>query len=383
MVSKLSYPQVWMLLLSIIVADWSVALLIRLSRGIGALDRPHSYKIHREEMPFLGGIGVFVGFAVALFTIVTIPSLASLEANRQLLGILLGAVIVMVLGCIDDFRPLPATFKLACLFGVTLLLLKFDVTLTLTRARAFDVGLTLFWIAGMASAVNSLDNMDGAALGVSAVASFFAFLVAWDSYQTQFSFVAIALCGACVGALRHNFKPARIFIGDNGSLLLGFLLASMMVMGGWAHGDPWKAVLLPCIILVVPLYDITLSTVLRYKNGVVRSIRQAIVYCGRDHVSHRLVALGLSQREAVLTLYLFGIAGGMIAYSLASEKVGPSVYWPVIGAGIVVLGCVGAMLDHADVYGVRPEAVPPAGDAPPAAPRPAPGEAGRDVGGEA
>lgn len=363
MPSKLAYPQVWTLLISIIAADWAVSLLIPLCHRIGALDRPHTYKSHRAPMPFLGGVGVFIGFASAMFSVLVIPSF---QENLPLVGILLGALLVTVMGCVDDFRPIPATVKLLILFGVTFLLTQFHVVLNLLSgipalqvhvAPGLSVGaladmvLTLFWIAGVSSAMNSLDNMDGAALGISAIAAFFTFLIAWYSYQTQFSYVSIALCGACLGALRYNFKPARTFIGDNGSLLLGFLLSALMVVGGWAHEDRVKAVLLPCVVLVVPLFDITLATFLRYKNGVVRSMREAILYCGRDHLSHRLVALGLSQREAVLSLYLFGIAGGMIAYLLASDRAGPSVYGPVVGAGIVVLIGVGMLLDRAEVYG--------------------------------
>jgi UDP-GlcNAc:undecaprenyl-phosphate GlcNAc-1-phosphate transferase len=355
MISKLTYPHVWVLLSSILIADWAVALLIPFAHRIGAVDRPHSYKIHREPVPFLGGVGLFAGFAIALFTILTFPSF---DENLPIAGILLGSVVIMTVGCLDDFRHIAATVKLAILFGVTVLLQKFDVTLSLTGWPAIDVTLTLFWIAGVSSAMNSIDNMDGAALGISAIASFFAFLIAWYSFQTRFSFLSIALCGACVGALRHNFKPARTFIGNGGSLLLGFLLSATMVHGGWSADDPWKAILLPCVILVVPLYDITLSTVLRCRSGVVRTLREAIVYCGKDHLSHRLVALGLSEREAVLTLYLFGIAGGIIGYSLAPAEVGPAIYWPVVAAGIVVLGGVGVLLDHADVYGTRGESGP-------------------------
>jgi len=156
--------------------------------------------------------------------------------------------------------------------------------------------------------------------------------------------------GACLGFLRYNWKPARIFLGDNGSLLLGFLLAALTVQCGWSRGDRIKAIIVPCAILCVPLYDITLSTILRIVRGVVKNPIEAIVYCGRDHLSHRLVALGLSKREAVLVLYLFGMISGTVAVIVVRPEVKPSTYWPITAVGVLALAALGVILDRAKVY---------------------------------
>ena len=202
--------------------------------------------------------------------------------------------------------------------------------------------------------MNSMDNMDGAAGGVAAIAAFWIFYVAWYSLplgQPHATYVAVALVGACLGFLRYNFfSPARIFLGDNGSLVLGFLLAALTVQTGWSRSDPFKAVIVPCAILCVPLYDITLSTLLRIRQGVVRGPIEAIVYCGRDHLSHRLVALGLSKREAVLLLYLFGMVSGTVGIIVLRPEVTRAVYLPMAAAGLVVLVLLGAWLDRAKVY---------------------------------
>ncbi len=350
MIVQLNHPQFWMLILAWLAADLATPLVIRLCHRVGALDRPHSYKIHSEPVAVLGGVAVYLAFAASLFSLLRFPNFMEF---RDVLGIVLGGLAVLGLGVVDSFRPLWAPAKLLGLLGVTLLLSAFGVRIQLTGLAWLDLSLTLLWIAGVSSAMNSLDNMDGAATGTAAVASFWTFYIAWYSEgggQPRVSFVAIALLGSCLGFLRYNFKPARVFLGDSGSLLLGFLLAALMVQTGWARSDPLKAVIVPCAILSVPLYDITLSTLLRIKNRVVRGPIEAIVYCGRDHLSHRLVALGLSQREAVLMLYLFGMLSGTIAIIVARPEVGPETYLPVTAVSLLALAALGAILDRARVY---------------------------------
>ena len=347
-----------MLILSWFVADLVTPLVIRLCHRIGALDRPHTYKTHAEPIPLLGGVAVYLAFAAALFSILRFTSL---EENRDVFAIVAGGLAVLILGVIDGFRPIWAVAKLLILLGVTLLLARFGVRIALFGVWGPDLALTLLWIAGVASAMNSLDNMDGAATGVAAIASFWTFYVAWyfeGGGQPRVSYVAIALLGACLGFLRYNFRPARIFLGDGGSLLLGFLLAALTVQAGWARRDALKAVLVPCSILCVPLFDITLSTILRVRHGVVRGPFEAIVYCGRDHLSHRLVALGLSPREAVLILYLFAMIGGSVGVIIAREGVTRRTYLPLAVVSLVALGVLGVILDRAPVYPPKPGAPP-------------------------
>jgi UDP-GlcNAc:undecaprenyl-phosphate GlcNAc-1-phosphate transferase len=363
-IAQLNYPQLWMLILAWFVADLATPLVIRLCRRIGALDHPRGHKTHREPTPILGGLAVYAAFAAALFSILRFPDSA---AHTDILAIVLGGFGVMALGMIDSFRPLWAPAKLAVLVLATLLLARFGVRITLTGLPAADLALTVFWVAGVASAMNAVDNMDGAAAGLAAVASLWILYVAWytEPYgQPRVSYVAVALLGACLGFLRYNFRPARIFLGDSGSLLLGFLLAALTVQAGWARGDAVKAVAVPCAILCVPLYDITLTTILRVRRGVVRGPVEAIVYCGRDHLAHRLIALGLSPREAVLVLYLFGMIGGAVGVILARPEVGPRLYVPVLAVSAVLLAALGWILDRAPVYESAADALAVAPSAP-------------------
>jgi UDP-GlcNAc:undecaprenyl-phosphate GlcNAc-1-phosphate transferase len=354
-----------MLILAWFVADLATPLVIRLSHRVGALDRPHTYKIHQEPTALLGGVAVYLAFAAAIFTILRFSNYADYKDVFAILG---GGFIVLILGVIDGFRPLWAVAKLGVLLLVTLLLARFGVRIGITGYWAVDLALTLLWISGVSSAMNSMDNMDGAAAGTAAIAAFWTFFVAWyspPSGQPHVSYVAIAILGACLGFLRYNLsRPARIFLGDNGSLVLGFLLASLAVQTGWARGDRLKAVIIPCAILCVPLYDITLSTLLRIKQGVVKGPIEAIVYCGRDHLSHRLVALGLSRREAVLVLYLLGMLSGAIGIIIARSEVGPSVYIPVTAVCLSSLVGLGVVLDRAKVYPHQTSATPPVPEVP-------------------
>jgi UDP-GlcNAc:undecaprenyl-phosphate GlcNAc-1-phosphate transferase len=361
-IAQLNYPQVWMFILAWFLADLGVPLFIKLSHRIGFLDRPHTYKTHQQPVALLGGAGIYLAFTCTLFSVLRFPQPSQ---YMDIFAIAVGGLFVLILGIVDGFRPLWAVGKLGVLLGVTFLLSHFGVRISLTGIWAADVGLTLLWIAGVSSAMNSLDNMDGAAGGTAAIAAFWTFYVAWYTGpwgQPHVSYVAIALMGACLGFLRYNWSPARVFLGDNGSLLLGFLLAALTVQCGWSRGDRLKAVIVPCAILCVPLYDITLSTILRIRRGVVKNPIEAIVYCGRDHLSHRLVALGLSKREAVLVLYLFGMISGTVAVIVVRPEVDASVYVPVVIASLVVLTIFGAILDRAKVY--------PGQDAPSEAPRP-------------
>jgi UDP-GlcNAc:undecaprenyl-phosphate GlcNAc-1-phosphate transferase len=349
-IAQLNHPQFWMLVFAWLVADLSVPLIIRLSHRVGALDRPHTYKTHQEPVALLGGVGIYVAFMTTLFTVLRFPEPGQF---MDIFAIVAGGLLVLILGVVDGFRPIWAVAKLGILLVVTMLLSRFGVRITLSGIYGVDLALTLMWIAGVSSAMNSLDNMDGAAGGTAAIAAFWTFYVAWYTTpwgQPHVSYVAIALMGSCLGFLRYNWKPAKIFLGDNGSLLLGFLLAALTVQCGWSRGDRIKAIIVPCAILCVPLYDITLSTILRIVRGVVRNPIEAIVYCGRDHLSHRLVALGLSQREAVLVLYLFGMISGTIAVIVVRPEVKPPTYLPITGVGLLALVVLGAILDRAKVY---------------------------------
>jgi membrane dipeptidase len=365
LISLVDLPRLGLLILAWLIADLMAPVLIRLSHRVGAVDVPQGYKGHARPIPFLGGLAILLGFSAAIAATLRFESI---EQNPGIFGILLGGCFVSFFGTLDDFRPLNAVLKLGVLLLATYLLSIFGVRISLTGNAWADLALTLLWVAGVTSAMNSLDNMDGAVGGTAAIAAFFAFLVGFygpvPERQPGVSYVALALMGGCLGFLRYNWNPARIFLGNNGAFLLGFLLASLMVLTGWSRDDPIKAAIIPCAILVVPLYDITLTTLLRIRAGVVRSPIAAITYCGRDHLSHRLrKQFGLSVGGAAAVLYAMGLLGGLAGFEMARPESGPAVYLPLTLAAVVGLVVLGALLERAPVYSAleraRARGVPP------------------------
>lgn len=364
-----NYPQFRVLLVAWIVALILIPFLIRIAFRLGALDIPHSYKKHGRVVPFLGGIGVFLAFALAVFSAASIvPERIPLGSfilgeGKQLFAILAAGAIIMVLGLIDDFSPVSALVKLSFIILMSYLLYESDVSLDTFASDGVNLVLTVLWITWVTSATNSLDHIDGACAGTAAVSCLFTFLFAWDyaAPQEWLSYLTAALLGSLMGFLQYNFvaSPAQIFLGNNGALLVGFLLSSLTILGGWST-DWITALAVPCMLLGVPLYDITLATILRYKNGVVNTLREAIVYNGNDHLSHRLAALGYSRREAVLFLCLIQSALGAAAY--VSKWIPAPAYWGVLAIVALGLAWLGIRLDRAPVH-VRKEAPAPSSGA--------------------
>ena len=345
----LNYPHLWILLAAWFTTLVQLPLLIRLAHRIGAVDRPRGYKGHAIPTPFLGGVAIFIAFTVAILTTLRLPDLRPFHSLmdfvvrgelHRLFGIVIGAFFILLLGLLDDFRPINAFVKLLVLLFIALFLHRIGLSVTLFPPAwdGVNVAISVLWMAGVTSAMNSLDHMDGNCAGAAAVSAFFCFAYAWDRLNPQpwLSYASVAVLGGCLGFLQFNFKPAQIFLGNSGAFLLGFLLAALTLLGGWgSREEPLKAVLVPMLLVGVPLYDITLATLLRYKNRVVGNLYEAIVYCGRDHLSHRLVALGLSERAAVIFQYVLGCLFGMIALSAK---------WMPMQAFLYGVGLLGAFL---------------------------------------
>jgi UDP-GlcNAc:undecaprenyl-phosphate GlcNAc-1-phosphate transferase len=175
-------------------------------------------------------------------------------------------------------------------------------------------------MVGISSAFNAIDNMDGLAAGVAAIASFFFFIVAYQTNQLVFGGLSLSLAGACLGFLFFNFHPAKIFMGNSGSFFLGYILAALGVMGKW-HKNEIIASSIPILILGLPIFDISFTVLWRHFTGVTRSFTDALNHCGTDHTSHRLVTLGIGKRRAVLLLYLVAASFGISATTL--REAGP------------------------------------------------------------
>ena len=295
-------------LMALSVTALSIPWVRRLAIRTGFVDAPASRKMHSTPMPLMGGVAIFGGAVLAVITF--FPDFPNTVA-----GTLLSLAVVTLVGLLDDRFGLPAWVKLAGQFVGFLILAFFDIRVKLPLPEVVNYAVTFVWLAGISNAINFLDNMDGLSAGVSGVAAAFITLLGLQNDQFLVSGLAAAVLGACLGFLRFNFKPAQIFMGDAGALFLGFLLALLGLQLRFPANSNFVTWMVPIFILGLPIFDTTLVVVSRIRRGVSPNTP------GKDHLSHRLVQRGFSQREAVLMLYLLTGAGGMIAVFITQATV--------------------------------------------------------------
>ncbi|MBI1318901.1 MAG: hypothetical protein GC168_08120 [Candidatus Hydrogenedens sp.] len=315
------WPRTYVMVgcVSFLVAVIAMPLWILVLRRFGALDEIEDTKIHDRPTPRGGGVILWLAFAAA----VLLPGYRSDAMN----GVLLGSFICLLVGAADDFlMRIPGVYKLVTLFVVTLLLERYGVRVNILGHPVLDTALTLLWIVGVTSAFNGVDNMDGLAAGLAAIAASMFFVIALQAHVeagtetslSWFGMMAIGLIGACLGFLVYNFRPALIFMGDSGSFFLGFTVAALGVMGEWTENRMLSA-MIPVLILGVPLFDFAYIVIVRIIRGETKTLREIIDHCAPDHLSHRLVWIGFSQRKAVLFIYVIaavlGIAGVLLRNS--------------------------------------------------------------------
>ncbi len=284
----------------------------RLALATGIVDPPSHRKLHQEPTPLLGGAAIYASFIVALLIY------GGRAEVRQMIGIVVGATSVSIMGVIDDARGLRPSLKLLGQLLASIVVVVSGLQVHIFHSQVVDVAVTMLWIAVITNALNLLDNMDGLSGGLAAIAAAHFLLLAALNGQFLVGALSAALLGACIGFLRYNFNPASIFRGDTGSLFIGFILASVAIKLRFANTYvvTW---MVPPVVLLLPLFDTTLVVVSRLRRGL-----NPLTTPGKDHLSHRLVALGMTRREAVLVCWLIGSSAGMIAVFLTQSPVAPA-----------------------------------------------------------
>lgn len=297
----------------------------RAAIAMGFVDLPSQRKSHRTPTPLLGGTAIFIGAIIGVLLIY--------GGNPQptVIGVVLAASVVALTGLIDDYRPLPAWAKLGGQLLGFLILAYFGIRVRLPVPDFVNYAITLIWLLGITNAINFLDNMDGLSAGISAVSSSFILLLALINGQFLVGALAAGLLGACLGFLRYNFPPAQIFMGDVGSLFLGFLLAVLGIQLRFPANSNFVTWMVPVFILGLPIFDMVLVVTSRIRRGLSPNTP------GKDHISHRLVRLGFSSREAVLILYLISGVLGMMALFITQATI-PEGY--IVAAVTAVFGVV-------------------------------------------
>ncbi|MBP7415047.1 MAG: hypothetical protein KA831_00200 [Pyrinomonadaceae bacterium] len=307
----------------------------------GFVAKPKSDRWHKRPTAMMGGVAIFLT-TIVMYALFVPPT-------RESLALMGGSTFLFIVGLVDDVINIKPYQKLIGQLIGAAILVSFGLTLPITGYALVDIWITTFWIIGITNAINLLDNMDGLAAGISAIASIALGLsFAVNGQTTELIFVAVFV-GALVGFLVFNFNPASIFMGDCGSMFVGFLLAGSVLLnqvGGRSRGI--LAILaVPVLILFVPIFDTTFVTILRKLWG--RKASQG----GRDHTSHRLVALGLSERAAVLMLYGFAAIAGAISIAISRLETTQSLALITIFSIILVI--IGVYLSKVKVYEAKDE----------------------------
>lgn len=293
-----------------LLASWVLTPYVKkLAFRIGALDKPDGRKVHHGIMPRLGGLAIYLAFVIAV--------LATMHMTRDIFALLLGGTVIVIVGILDDKYQLPAKVKLLGQIAAAFVLVLFDIKIEWLNnpwggyfyLEYFSVPLTVFWIVSFTNVVNLMDGLDGLAAGVSGIASVTVILVALQQGFYPVAVITAALAGGIIGFIRYNFNPASIFMGDTGSMFIGYMLAAISIFGA-VKSAATIALLVPAVALGLPIMDTAFAIVRRYTNG------RPIFQPDKGHLHHRLLAMGLSQRQAVLLMYVISAVLGIAAILL-------------------------------------------------------------------
>ena len=310
-----------------------------MARLLGAVDRPDARRLNRRPVPRLGGLALFFGIFV--------PALAFLDLGRETRGLLLGAAVATTIGAVDDFRGLRWWEKLAGQtaaaaipvgFGIWVHRFTFPVLGIHVLPKWVGMPLSVLWIVAIMNMVNFLDGLDGLAAGVSAISAFTFTLIALSLPRPEVSAAILSaiVLGAALGFLRHNFYPARIFMGDSGALLLGFVLATVPLQGLLKTASI-VTLFFPLLVLAVPIIDTSFVVLRRLKYG------ESLFTADQTHLHYRLLRRGFTQQRAALTIWAW--CGTLAAAALTVRFVRPHQHgewhpWRTLitaGVGVVAL----------------------------------------------
>src|ERR1700747_2723541 len=325
---------VWGALVAFVVVVLLTPAVGGMARMLGVVDVPGGRRLNRSPVPRLGGLALFLGIFV--------PALAFLHLGHETRGVLLGAAVAVTVGAVDDFRGLRWFEKLAGQllaasipvgFGVWVDRFTFPVVGIHSLPSWVGMPVTVIWIVAIMNMVNFLDGLDGLAAGVAAIAGGTFAVIALSLGKPDAAVLSAIVLGACLGFLRHNFYPARIFMGASGALLLGYVLAAISVQG-LLKTAATVALFFPLLVLAVPIIDTSFVVVRRLKN------RERVFEADQAHLHHRFLRRGFSQPRAAFTIW--GWCLTLAAAALATRFIpfrahGVWHLWPTIAAGAIGL----------------------------------------------
>jgi len=359
--------------LAFIVAFAATPIAKRVAYKVGAVDVPKDgRRMHKRPLARLGGLAIISGFLFSLlFNVVSsfFGILSPVTFSRQLLGLIIGILIIISIGFLDDVRPLKAKYKLAFQIAAALIVaytgtrieiatIPFtkDGTLHFDKFYILSYVLTVLWIVGITNAINLIDGLDGLAAGITAIASLSLFIVSLIYDRWDMAVLTAILAGATLGFLPYNFNPAKIIMGDTGAYFLGFVLGVISIKGTLKSYTA-IAIAIPLLILGLPLFDTLFAIIRRILK------RKPIMAPDRSHLHHRLIDMGLTTRQSVLILYIVSSVLGLGAIVLADKGAFTAVIL-IVAISAFVIGGARYMNqinsnDYEDVKKVRIEEGPP------------------------
>ena len=299
-----------------------------LAPKLGLVDNPNTapHKVHQRSTPAVGGV------------IIVITLLAVAFSTKNLLqppiqAIMISSLVVFAFGLWDDLHSLKPIWKFVGQLIATILLIYLGVQVQLFQQNWLNLALTVFWMVGVTNAYNFVDSMDGLAVGLAALTSAFFLLITLASQQDQISIFSTIMLGACLGVFYYNAPPARIFLGDSGAQLLGFILGALAIVYnpiGFSRLASWY---IPILLMGVPIFDATLVVLSRLRRG------KPVYQAGLDHTYHRLVKLGFSSNRAVLTMHLAALLLGSLAFVALELQpwLGNTIFIVVLLIGISII----------------------------------------------
>jgi len=316
-----------------VVAAIFTPIVKKIAFKFNVLDIPKdARKVHKKPIPLLGGLAIYIAFISTLI-------LKSGKLTSSEMGILIGATIIAIGGIIDDKYDIRPRYKLVFQILAAAVLIMFGVEINLvtnpiiSANQYINLGwlslpMTLLWVIGITNALNLIDGLDGLAAGVALISSITLFIIAILNNRTDAAILTAILSGAIIGFLPYNFNPASIFMGDTGAQLLGFLLAAISIKGTIKSAAAF-AIAVPILALGIPIYDTMFAVIRRKING------KPIMQADRGHLHHRLLDMGLTQKQTVLIMYLISAVLGGIAI-IAMQVSNQRAYF-VLAAAMIIL----------------------------------------------